>query len=113
MAAIFRFPLFYLVVSLLLQAAAAMAAGLWGLIINLHFPRFDYDREVVVVKQSLSALISVLVGMGYSFLACAGVLSGIVPLPLALLAVLAMTGIADLLMMRYLHRHGEALLRRL
>ena len=35
LAAIFRFPLFYLVVSLLLQAAAAMAAGLWGLIINL------------------------------------------------------------------------------
>ena len=113
LAAVFRFPLFYLGMSLLLQAAAAMAAGLWGLIINLHFPRFDYDREVVVVKQSLSALISVLVGMGYSFLACAGVLSGIVPLPLALLAVLAMTGIADLLMMRYLHRHGEALLRRL
>ena len=34
-----------------------------GLFINLAFPRFDYDSDVKVVKQSLSVLLTLLLGM--------------------------------------------------
>ena len=79
--------------------------------------RCDVLKQLWIIPMSkggyLFAKWVVVLTVSLAFMMLAGVLSGIVPLPLALLAVLAMTGIADLLMMRYLHRHGEALLRRL
>ena len=38
----------------------AAVVGLWG---NLRFHRFDWSNETAVVKQSLGALIPVLLGM--------------------------------------------------
>ena len=37
--------------------------GMLGLYINLVFPRFDWTAEVKVVKQSLSTLLTMLIGM--------------------------------------------------
>mgnify|MGYP000982539681 CR=1 FL=1 len=36
--------------------------GYLGLFINLFFPRFDYDNEVKVIKQSLSVSLTMLIG---------------------------------------------------
>lgn len=35
-----------------------------GLIINLHFPLFNWKNEIKVIKQSLSSFIAIFVGMG-------------------------------------------------
>ena len=45
-----------------------MAAELIGIIVNLKYPKMNAKDDVEVVKQSLSSLIAVFVGMGASVL---------------------------------------------
>lgn len=99
---------------LALTLLAALCSGLFGLIVNLHFPRFDYDREIVVVKQSLSTMITVFAGMGFSFLIIAALLFWAPLEPAMMMAVIAlgMTALAAG-MGCYLFCRGESLLRRL
>ncbi len=62
----FRFPLLYYLGGLVLITAGALFISMLGLLINLRFPKLDYDREAVVIKQSLSAFLSVLVPLFFS-----------------------------------------------
>ena len=39
---------------------SSLFTGMFGILVNLRFPKFDYDREIVVIKQSLAAFIAVL-----------------------------------------------------
>lgn len=48
---------------LVLALSAALFTSCFGLIINLNFPRFDWVSEAVVVKQSMSTMISIFGGM--------------------------------------------------
>lgn len=102
------------VLLLALTLLAALCSGLFGLIVNLHFPRFDYDREIVVVKQSLSTMITVFTGMGFSFLLIAGLLFWAPLEPAAMMAAIAL-GMTLLAagMGFYLLRRGESLLSKL
>ena len=99
---------------LALTLLAALCSGLFGLIVNLHFPRFDYDRKIVVVKQSLSTLITVFTGIGFSFLLIGGILFWAPLEPVAMMAAIAL-GMTLLAagMGFYLLRRGEALLSKL
>ena len=99
---------------LALTLLAALCSGLFGLIVNLHFPRFDYDREIVVVKQSLSTMITVFAGMGFSFLIIAALLfwAPLEPVMMMVVIALGMTALAAG-MGCYLFCRGESLLRRL
>ena len=103
-----------MVLLLTLTLLAILCSGLFGLIINLHFPRFDFDREIVVVKQSLSTMITVLAGMGASFLILAVLLfwapleSSLMMMVIALVLILLAAGMGI-----YLIRRGEALLSKL
>ena len=87
---------------------------MFGLIVNLHFPRFDYDREIVVVKQSLSTMITVFTGMGFSFLLIAGLLFWA---PLEAETMMAVIALGMTLLAAgmgfYLLRRGESLLSKL
>jgi ABC-2 type transport system permease protein len=49
---------------LMLPQAFTMLAAVGGLVINLHFPRFDWTNETVVVKQSAAALVALFGSMG-------------------------------------------------
>lgn len=62
----FRFPLLYYLSGLVLITAGALFISMLGLLFNLRFPKLDYDREAVVIKQSLSAFLSVLVPLFFS-----------------------------------------------
>ena len=42
--------------------------GFAGLIINLRFPKFDWINETLVVKQSMSTFLTMMVGMGAALL---------------------------------------------
>lgn len=54
----------------LLPALNAWFGGVFGVAVNLHFPRLDFVSEVAVIKNSASSLICVLVQMAAG--ACAG-----------------------------------------
>lgn len=47
----------------LIMLAYSLFASINGIIINLIFPKLDYDSEIRVIKQSMSVFISILVGV--------------------------------------------------
>ena len=96
--------------AVLLVSALAFACftALMGLAVNLLFPKLDAVNDMVVVKQSLAALLSTFGGMGAA-LACGGLvwgLSGITgePAALAVCAVILLLGSGVLF--RWLHTRG-------
>lgn len=60
---LFSINIFEALLLLVLCLSAALFTSCFGLIINLNFPRFDWVSETVVVKQSMSTMISVFGGM--------------------------------------------------
>ncbi|MDO5378961.1 MAG: hypothetical protein Q4G52_11560, partial [Clostridia bacterium] len=48
---------------LLFPLSSALLCGVLGLAFNLAFPRFDWEKEMNVVKNSLSVTLSILTGM--------------------------------------------------
>ncbi len=59
----FHLPLLYYIVGIVMLAATALFISMLGLLINLRFPKLEFDREVVVIKQSLSAFLSIMIPM--------------------------------------------------
>ncbi|MEG1190843.1 MAG: hypothetical protein RSD48_05280 [Oscillospiraceae bacterium] len=59
---VYGFPIFVMITMLLVVLAFGLLLALLGLVINLLFPKMDWDNETVVVKQSASALLGFLVG---------------------------------------------------
>ncbi|MGL4361862.1 MAG: hypothetical protein ACRCSG_01025 [Cellulosilyticaceae bacterium] len=46
----------------------ALFTSVWGLFINTRFPKYDWESEVQVIKQSLSSMIGMLGGALFSFI---------------------------------------------
>lgn len=60
---IFSINVLEMLLLLMLCLSAALFTSCFGLIINLNFPRFDWVSETVVVKQSMSTMITIFGGM--------------------------------------------------
>lgn len=60
---IFKPNVFYIAMSFILPNAINLIIGAFGLLINLLFPRMDWDNPVKVVKQSVSVMITMLGSM--------------------------------------------------
>lgn len=60
---LFSLNIFEALLLLVLCLSASLFTSCFGLIINLNFPRFDWVSETVVVKQSMSTMISIFGGM--------------------------------------------------
>lgn len=56
-------PMALLVIALPL--AFTVLTALWGVFINLHFPKFDWISETAAIKQSASTMIAMFSGMGF------------------------------------------------
>ena len=52
-----------ILLTLLLPAIVTVFCALFGVVVNLHFPKFDWINETVVVKQSMSSGIAMLASM--------------------------------------------------
>lgn len=52
-----------ILLTLIMPALVTVFCALFGVVINLHFPKFDWVNETVVIKQSLSTLIAMLASM--------------------------------------------------
>ena len=61
----FGFNLRDCIMLLFIPIAINLIMGTFGLYINLLVPKMDWDQEVKVVKQSLSVVLVMLVGMGF------------------------------------------------
>ena len=100
---------------LVLGTCVSGGCACFGLLVNLTYPRLDAPNDMVVVKQSLSSLVSTLGAM-------AGVAAGagvcwLLTFPLgtwgALWAVTALAALSALGLWLLLQRRGEALLDRI
>lgn len=60
---LFSLSILEVLLLLVLCLSASLFTSCFGLIINLNFPRFDWVSETVVVKQSMSTMISIFGGM--------------------------------------------------
>jgi len=63
----FRADLVYAIFYILAPIATNLVFALFGLILNIAFPKFDYENEAQVVKQSLATFIITMVGMLFVF----------------------------------------------
>lgn len=59
---VFKFNFIMTLLSLIIPIIYSLFTGVLGVTINLMFPVLNWDSEVVVVKQSISALLAVLIG---------------------------------------------------
>ena len=70
----FRLPIFQILFTAVLAIICILFFSMFGLIINLNFPVFDWVNEVQIVKQSVSSFISIFAGLatiiipGYLFI---------------------------------------------
>jgi len=95
---------------LVIPALFAWFTALFGLIINLKFPMFDWTNEAVVVKQSASSMLSVSCPM--IIMAVPVVLMIIVGVPELIVAAgtCIVVLISCILMKRYLDKNGDRIL---
>ncbi len=83
----------------LLPLAYAVFTAVMGLLLNLMFPKFDYDNEIRVIKQSLPVLLSMMIGFA------------VVILPFTLLGnktllITIIMVIVDIILVIILHYYG-------
>ena len=84
----------------LLPLAYSVFAAISGLIINLMFPKFDFDNEIRVIKQSLSVFLTMMIGFAIV----------IVPFSLLdgkILLITCFMIIVDIMLAMILHFYGE------
>ncbi len=107
----------YILIGIIYLFLVALFGGLFGLCINLRFPKLDWDREIIVIKQSASSMITVFSGLILGVAMCAlfawltTAMNMDYKLCLALFTVLYI--IADLIMYFDLKHGGEKRFRRL
>ena len=64
----FDFNIWQILMILIVSLIMPMVAELLGIIINLKYPKMDAKDDVEVVKQSMSSMIAVFVGIGVSIM---------------------------------------------
>lgn len=105
-----NFTFSQLFINILLSILAGVVVSLIGLVANLHFPRFDYDREVIVVKQSMSVMIATF----SAIILTAALVAGAMFIPLAFVTycwlALLLLAILSFILCYYLQINAEKLL---
>lgn len=59
----FSFSIIEILLGLLLIFFMGIFVGFLGLSINMNFPKLEFDREILVIKQSMSSFISIMGGI--------------------------------------------------
>lgn len=60
---VFGFGLDYYLLGLVFISASALGISMFGLLVNLHFPKLEFENEQEVIKQSMAAFIGAMVPM--------------------------------------------------
>lgn len=105
-----RFPPLYYLCGFAMVIAGALFISMLGLLFNLRFPKLEYDREAVVIKQSLSAFLSMMVPM---FLGIGMMVLYFVTEMQWFYAILAFYVVCDIILYVLLVKYGEERFRKL
>ena len=93
----------------LMPLAYAYFTTCFGIILNLWFPRFDFDNEIKVIKQSMAVFLSIIIGM----------LSVMIPMIIGditinyLLLITSIMFFIDIALSIYLHYYAKYRIRKL
>ena len=60
---LFKIDLYWLIVGLIYIVLLAMFVSMIGIIINLFFPKINFDREIQVIKQSISSFVGIFLNL--------------------------------------------------
>ncbi len=96
------------VLALVAPAAFVGFCALFGVVVNLHFPRFDWINEIVAVKQSMSTFICMFASMGVVIIPVVGFIfaSRVMSGELYLLLVAVLFAALDFVQYRWLMTSG-------
>ena len=104
----FRMSIIEMFLLLLLSILIPLTSHFIGIIVNLKYPKLDWENTSEVVKQSTSSFVAVMIGMvllvAFSFIAFK--LIGIIPAILILLLVTVLFIIIDSILYLYLDKKG-------
>ena len=104
----FRPSIFYIIVITLLSILIILLTAGIGLVANLKYPKMNASNDTEVVKQSMSSIISVFIGMGIligSALAIA-FLSDYIKIDILLVLHLFLIAIVSIILYLYLMKYG-------
>ena len=104
----FRPSIFYIIVITLLSILIILLTAGIGLVANLKYPKMNASNDTEVVKQSMSSMISVFIGMGIligSALAIA-FLSDYIKIDILLVLHLLLIAIVSIILYLYLMKYG-------
>lgn len=68
----FEFSLIEIILGLCLIGVVGLYTGLIGIAINLNFAKLHFDREIIVIKQSMSPMLTIFSGIIIGFLLILG-----------------------------------------
>ena len=106
----FDFSIWQMLMILVASIVMPMIAELVGIIVNLKFPKMDAEDDVEVVKQSMSSMIAVFIGMGAAAIMVTllyGVfMIGISASDIMIIGTVVCLVVLDLLLL-YLKKRGE------
>lgn len=109
-----RFDLYTSLLTLAFPLLFSILTPLFGIYINLLFPNFKWTNEVSVVKQSLSALLGMLIPMMSGLFGAIGIaFLEVAAAKLVLLGTCALLALLIAVLDVYLRRRGEAIYLRL
>jgi ABC-2 type transport system permease protein len=97
---------------LTLPAVITVFCAMFGVVINLHFPKFDWINETVVIKQSMSTGVASLAAVAFIILPIllyAFLLARIMPAEIFMLICLIIFSALCLWMYRYLKTKGSVI----
>ncbi|HBY72672.1 MAG TPA: hypothetical protein DEG06_10575 [Lachnospiraceae bacterium] len=93
------------IILLLTAVVCSVFVSVFGLLINLRFPNFNWTSETIAVKQSAASMVCVFSGMG--IVAVQFLLLFLGPnMTLTYLALIGIMGIADIILYRILLSYG-------
>ena len=104
-----KLSLFNFILLYLISFSYSLFTAVLGLLLNLLFPKFDYDNEVRVIKQSMSVFLTILIG----------IISVAIPFTIfninidTIIFITFFIFLIDILMIIMLYFYGDRKLRRL
>ena len=105
----FRPNLFYMILIILLNLLIILLTSCIGLIINLKYPKMNATNDTEVVKQSMSSMISVFIGIGVLIgsILFIGFLSDIIKIDILVMLHLLLVTIISIILYFILMKYGS------
>lgn len=100
----FKPSLFIIAMSFLIPIAYSFFTAVYGIVVNLIFPSFDWANETAVVKQSAAAMVGILGGMALVILP--GILVGLLQ-EAGLIIILALISLSTVFLFALLKNWGQ------